>query len=177
MSTTKIAARHLERLAVVYVRQSTPGQLRNHPESTARQYALAERAREFGWPENRIETIDADLGHSAGEHAKGARTGFDELCRLLARDQVGGVFGLEISRLARNTVEWFQLLDLCRTNDVAIIEDNHVYLPSSDDDSLILGIRGTMSASELSVLRARMEGGPKDQDFAADPACQSIYSR
>ena len=163
MSTTKIAARHLERLAVVYVRQSTPGQLRNHPESTARQYALAERAREFGWPEHRIETIDADLGHSAGEHAKGTRTGFDELCRLLARDQVGGVFGLEISRLARNTVEWFQLLDLCRTHDVAIIEDHHVYLPSSDDDSLILGIRGTMSASELSVLRARMEGGRRNK--------------
>ena len=108
MSTTKIAARHLERQAVVYVRQSTPGQLRNHHrESTARQYALAERARELGWPEARIRTIDADLGHSAGEHAKGTRTGFDELCRLLARDQVGGVFGIEISRLARNTVEWF----------------------------------------------------------------------
>ena len=163
MSTTKIAARHLERQAVVYVRQSTPGQLRNHPESTARQYALAERAREFGWPEHRVETIDADLGHSAGEHAKGTRTGFGELCRLLARDQVGGVFGLEISRLARNTVEWFQLLDLCRTHDVAIIEDNHVYLPSSDDDSLILGIRGTISASELSILRARMEGGRRNK--------------
>ena len=163
MSTTKIAARHLERLAVVYVRQSTLGQVRNHRESTARQYALAERAREFGWPEHRIGTIDTDLGHSAGEHAKGARTGFDELCRLLARDQVGGVFGLEISRLARNTVEWFQLLDLCRTHDVAIIEDSHVYLPSSDDDSLILGIRGTLSASELSVLRARMEGGRRNK--------------
>ena len=90
MSTTKIAVRHLDRLAVVYVRQSTLGQLRHHPESTARQYALAERAREFGWPENRIRTIDADQGHSAGEHVKGTRTGFDELCRLLARDQVGG---------------------------------------------------------------------------------------
>ena len=163
MSTAKIAPRHLERQAVVYVRQSTPGQLRNHRESTARQYALRERARDLGWPESRIRTIDADLGHSAGEHAKGTRTGFDELCRLLARDRVGGVFGLEISRLARNTMEWFQLLDLCRTHDVALIEDSHVYLPSSDDDSLILGIRGTMSASELSVLRARMEGGRRNK--------------
>ena len=163
MSMSKIAARHLERLAVVYVRQSTPGQVRNHPESTARQYALTERAREFGWPEDRIRTIDADLGHSAGEHAKGARSGFDELCRLLARDQVGGVFGIEISRLARNTIEWFQLLDLCRTHDVVIVEDSQAYLPSSDDDSLVLGIRGTMSASELSVLRARMEGGRRNK--------------
>ena len=98
MSTTKIAAQHLERLAVVYVRQSTPGQLRNHPESTARQYALAERAREFGWPENRIRTIDADLGHSAGEHAKGARTGFDELCRLPTRWRRKGVGSQRSSR-------------------------------------------------------------------------------
>ena len=163
MSAGKIAATHLDRLAVIYVRQSTPGQLRNHPESTARQYGLADRARELGWSTDRIRTIDVDLGHSAGDQAKGTRTGFDELCRLLARDQVGGVFGLEISRLARNTVEWFQLLDLCRVHDVAIIEDRHVYSPSRDDDSLILGIKGTMSAAELSILRARMEGGRRNK--------------
>ena len=163
MSAGKIAATHLDRLAVIYVRQSTPGQLRTHPESTARQYGLADRARELGWSSDRIRTIDADLGRSAGDHNRGARAGFDELCRLLARDQVGGVFGIEISRLARNTIEWFQLLDLCRVHDVAIIEDSHVYLPSRDDDSLILGIKGTMSASELSILRARMEGGRRNK--------------
>ncbi len=163
MSAGKIAATHLDRLAVIYVRQSTPGQLRTHPESTARQYGLADRARELGWSSDRIRTIDADLGRSAGDHNRGARTGFDELCRLLARDQVGGVFGIEISRLARNTIEWFQLLDLCRVHDAAIIEDSHVYLPSRDDDSLILGIKGTMSASELSILRARMEGGRRNK--------------
>ena len=163
MSAEKIAATHLERLAVIYVRQSTPGQLRNHPESTARQYGLADRARELGWSSERIRTIDVDLGRGAGDHAKGTRAGFDELCRLLARGQVGGVFGIEISRLARNTVEWFQLLDLCRVHDAAIIEDSHVYSPSRDDDSLILGIKGTMSASELSILRARMEGGRRNK--------------
>ena len=140
MRAGKIAATHLDRLAVIYVRQSTPGQLRNHPESTVRQYGLADRARELGWSSDRIRTVDADLGRSADDHNRGARTGFNELCRLLARNQVGGVFGIEISRLARNTIEWFQLLDLCRVHDVAIIEDSHVYLPSRDDDSLILGL-------------------------------------
>ena len=151
------------RLAVGCVRQPAPGQVRSHPEPAARQHPLAERARESGWPGNRIRTIDADLGHSAGEHAKGARSGFDEPVRLLARNGVGGVFGTGISRLARNTVEWFQLPGLCRMHDVAIVEDSQGCMPNRDDDSLIPGIRGTMPASGLSVLRARMEGGRRNR--------------
>ena len=114
MSATKLGARHLERLAAVYVRQSTPKQVRGNRESGRRQYGLVERAVEMGWARDRIRTIDGDQGQGAGAAAKGTRSGFDELCRLLALDQVGGVFGIEVSRLARNTVEWFQLLDLCR---------------------------------------------------------------
>jgi DNA invertase Pin-like site-specific DNA recombinase/predicted DNA-binding transcriptional regulator AlpA len=163
MSAAKITARHVERLAVVYVRQSSVKQVLGNRESTARQYGLAERAVELGWQRERIQTMDSDLGQSAAQSAQGTRRGFDELCRLLALGQVGGVLGIEVSRLARNTVEWFQLLDLCRTHEVAIIEDSNVYLPSRDDDGLILGIQGTLSAAELSVLRARMAGGRRNK--------------
>ena len=141
MSTTKLTARPLERLAVIYVRQSTPGQVLGIRESTARQYGLVERAVELGWARASIQTINSDLGQSAGQPAQGTLGGFGELCRLLALGQVGGVFGVEVLRLARNTVEWFQLLDLCWMHKVAIIiEDGQVYLPSRDDDGLILGI-------------------------------------
>ena len=163
MNRAKITPHHLERLAVVYVRQSTPMQVRAHQESTLRQYALGERAQEFGWPAVRIRTIDADLGTGAGEKVQGKRDGFRELCALIARDQVGGVFGIEVSRLARNTIEWFQLLDLCRRHDTVLIEDSHIYCPSRDDDSLVLGIKGTVSAAELSLIRARMEGGKRNK--------------
>ncbi len=163
MSARKITARQLERLAVLYGRQSTPKQVLGNRESRARQYGLAERAVELGWSRDRIRTIDRDQGQRAGDTAKGTRSGFQELCRLLALERVGGVFGIEVARLARNTVEWFQLLDLCRVHAVAIIEDSQVYLPSRDDDELVLGIQGTLSASELSVLRARMEGGRRNK--------------
>ena len=102
MSMAKIKARHLERLAVIYVRQSSPKQVLGNRESTARQYALDERALELGWSEHRVRFIDADLGQRAGEDALGTREGFGSLCQLLARDRVGGVFGIEVSRLARN---------------------------------------------------------------------------
>ena len=135
MSVAKIWPRHLARLALVYVRQSSPGQVRGNRESTARQYSLAERAVEMGWSRDRIRTIDRDLGQSPGRAAQGKRRGFEELCRLVARGQMGGVFGIEVSRLARNKLEWFQLLDLCRVHEVAIIEDRSVYLPDSNSQS------------------------------------------
>ena len=140
MSAAKIGARQLERLAVVYVRQSTPKQVLENRESTARQYGLTERAVEMGWSRERVRIIDSDLGQSAGAGARGTRQGFAELCRLITLDRVGGVFGIEVSRLARNTVEWFQLLDLCRAGEVALIENRSVYLPSRDDDELVLGL-------------------------------------
>lgn len=138
MREGKITDRHLSRLAVVYVRQSTPKQVLDNRESTARQYGLAERAVEMGWSPDRVQTIDSDLGQSAA--TQGTRSGFQQLCRLLALDRVGGVFGIEVSRLARNTLEWFQLLDLCRVHEVALVEDSVVYLPSRNDDELTLGI-------------------------------------
>ncbi len=135
--SAKIGVRQLSRLAVVYVRQSSPRQVLHNRESQARQYGLVQRALDLGWRRDRIRTIDSDLGRSAA--TQGTREGFDELCRLLSLDQVGGVFGIEVSRLARNTVEWFQLLDLCRVHEAALIEDANVYLPQRSDDELVLG--------------------------------------
>ena len=145
----------------MYVRQSTPNQVVKNRESQQRQYALADRARELGWPDERIVVIDSDLGHSAA--SQGTRNGFEQVCEQVSRGQVGAIFGIEVSRLARNTVEWFQLLDLCRLNDTILVEDGQVYAPGRDDDGLILGIKGTFSAAELSVLRARMEGGRRSK--------------
>ena len=159
--SAKIGARQLSRLAVVYVRQSSPGQVLGNRESQARQYGLVQRAVEMGWRRDRIRTIDSDQGRSAA--TQGTRGGFDELCRLVSLNQVGGVFGIEVSRLARNTVEWFQLLDLCRVHEAAIVEDGHVCLPQRADDELVLGFKGTMSAADLSVHRARMEGGRRNK--------------
>ncbi len=159
--SSRITNSHLERSAAVYVRQSTPGQVLKNRESRERQYGLAERARELGWPEERIVVIDSDLGRSAA--SQGTRGGFDLLCEQVAQGRVGAVFGIEVSRLARNTIEWFQLLDLCRVNDTVLVEDGQVYAPGREDDGLILGIKGTFSANELSVLRARMEGGRRSK--------------
>ena len=158
---SRIKPAHLERLAVVYVRQSTPNQVVKNRESQQRQYGLADRARELGWRDERILVIDSDLGHSAA--SQGTRSGFEQVCEQVSRGQVGAIFGIEVSRLARNTVEWFQLLDLCRLNDTILVEDSQVYAPSRDDDGLILGIKGTFSAAEMSVLRARMEGGRRSK--------------
>lgn len=159
--TDRITADQLSRFAIVYVRQSSPGQVQHHRESTDRQYALARRAQEFGWPEARIETIDGDLGMS-GE-VPGRRHGFSQLCLKIARGDVGAVFGIEVSRLARNTVEWFQLLDLCRRNNTVIVEDNQVYAPGRNDDDLVLGIKGTVSSAELTLIRARLQGGKRNK--------------
>lgn len=176
--TERITAEQLSRLAIVYVRQSTPGQVRDHRESTDRQYALAQRAQEFGWPEARIETIDGDLGMS-GE-IPGRRHGFDQLCFKIARGDVGAVFGIEVSRLARNTVEWFQLLDLCRRNDAVIVEDSQVYAPGRNDDDLVLGIKGAVSSAELSIIRARLQGGTRNKAmrgalFSSLPAGYEVH--
>ena len=159
--SSRITNRHLERSAAVYVRQSTQNQVLKNRESRQRQYGLADRARELGWPDERIQIIDSDLGESAA--SQGTRSGFGQLCEQVSQGRVGAIFGIEVSRLARNTVEWFQLLDLCRINDTILVEDSQIYAPGREDDGLILGIKGTFSAAELSVLRARMEGGRRSK--------------
>ena len=160
-SSGKITARHLDRRAVVYVRQSTAAQVHEHRESTDRQYQLTGRASELGWSHAQIEVIDKDLGVSGGATAH--REGFDQLISMVALGGVGIVFGLEVSRLARNNRDWYQLLDLCSVTDTLIGDGDGVYHPALPDDRLILGLRGTMSEAELHVMQARLQGGAQNK--------------
>ena len=157
----KITARHLERRALIYVRQSTPAQVVANRESANRQYALVDEARTLGRRDDLIKTIDADQGRS-GSHA-GERKGFARLVDEVAHGRAGAVFGLEVSRLARNSVEWFQLLDWCRMTDTLLVEGKQVYSPARHDDSLVLGIKGTLSESEAFLIRARLQGGIRNK--------------
>ncbi|MFS8068380.1 MAG: recombinase family protein, partial [Byssovorax sp.] len=153
----KIQSTHLERRAVVYLRQSDPRQVRNHPESTARQYALKQRAIELGWPADRVEVIDEDLGQSAT--GTDWRSGFKRLAEEVAHGRVGAIFALEVSRLARCSADWHRLLDLCGLADVVLLDEQSVYTPRNSDDRLLLGLKGTMSEAEQTWLRLRLHGG------------------
>ena len=155
--TSKLSVGHLARLAVVYLRQSTPGQLERNPESTRRQYALAERAVALGWPRSAVRVIDADLGLSGTSAA--ARSGFGELTSLVGLGQVGIVLALEVSRLARNNSDWYRLLDLAGMTDTLIGDADGIYHPGLFNDRMLLGLKGTMSEAEIHVLRARLDGG------------------
>lgn len=149
------------RAAVVYVRQSTPGQTERNVESTDRQYALVERAVELGWSRRAVEVIDDDLGVSGS--AGTARSGFARLTADVALGRVGIVFGLEVSRLARSNADWYRLLDLAGITDTLIADGDGIYHPASFNDRLVLGLKGTMSEAELHVLRARLEGGIRNK--------------
>jgi len=157
----KIRPAHLGRAAVVYVRQSTPGQTERNVESTDRQYALVERAVELGWSRRAVEVIDQDLGVSGA--AGTARSGFARLTADVALGRVGIVFGLEVSRLARSNADWYRLLDLAGITDTLIADADGIYHPASFNDRLVLGLKGTMSEAELHVLRARLEGGIRNK--------------
>jgi DNA invertase Pin-like site-specific DNA recombinase len=150
----KIKPSHLERRALVYPRQSDPRQMREHPESTARQLALRQRALELGWPAERIEVIAEDLGQSATSTER--RSGFKRLAAEVVQGQVGAIFALEVSRLARSSADWYRLLDLCGVVDVILIDEQSVYAPRSYDDRLLLGLKGVMSEAELNVMRLRL---------------------
>ena len=148
---------HLERLALVYVRQSTPGQVLKNQESTRLQYGLRERAEQVGWPRDRIRTIDEDLGVSGSGQQE--RRGFARLVLEVARGKVGAVFGLDASRFSRNGAEWFELLRWLRATGTLLVTDEGVYDAGSGDDSFVLGIHGTLSEAELCRIRARMDKG------------------
>lgn len=159
--TAKIKPTHIQRAAVVYVRQSTASQVEQHRESTARQYALAERARQLGWTNEQVILIDEDLGLSGASVAK--RTGFTRLTTEVALGRVGIVLGLEVSRLARNNADWYRLLDLCGITDTLIGDGDGLYHPALFNDRLVLGLKGTMSEAELHIIRARLDGGIRNK--------------
>jgi len=150
----KITLSHLERRALVYPRQSDPRQMHDHPESTARQLALRQRALDLGWPAERIEVIAEDLGQSATSTAR--RSGFKRLTEEVVQGHAGAVLALEVSRLARSSADWYRLLDLCGVVDVILIDEQSVYAPRSYDDRLLLGLKGVMSEAELGVMRLRL---------------------
>lgn len=152
----KITPKHRCRKAVVYLRQSSDAQVRHNKESQALQYALASRARELGFDD--VEVIDTDLGSSASLGAK-RRAGFERLLGAVALGQVGLVLSREASRLSRTETDWCHLLELCQLFDTLIGDADTVYDPNAMDDQLILGIKGTLSAVELEVLRMRLQQG------------------
>jgi DNA invertase Pin-like site-specific DNA recombinase len=156
MPELKVTASHLERNAYLYVRQSTLRQVCEHGESTQRQYALRDRAIAVGWPVERIHVIDRDLGKS-GSNA--ARDGFQQLVSEVALGKAGIVMGLEVSRLARNSVDWHRLIELCALTSTLILDEDGIYDPAGFNDRLLLGLKGTMSEAELHILKARMRGG------------------
>jgi DNA invertase Pin-like site-specific DNA recombinase len=157
MSDPRVTSNHLCREAYLYVRQSTLRQVNENGESTRRQYALRERALVLGWSAERIHVIDQDLGMS-GAHSTG-RDGFQELVAAVGLRKVGIVLGLEVSRLARNSVDWQKLLQLCAYTDTLILDEEGIYDPAAFNDRLLLGLKGTMSEAELHVLRSRLRGG------------------
>jgi DNA invertase Pin-like site-specific DNA recombinase len=154
---SKIQDHHLNRQAYVYLRQSTPGQLRLHRESTERQYALREKAQALGWPADRIRILDRDLGQSGTGRAQ--REDFNSLVAAVAMGQVGAVFALEASRLARSNRDWHRLLELCAVTATLVIDEDGSYDPADFNDSLVLGLKGTFAQAELHIIRARLLGG------------------
>ena len=155
----KIAAGHLERTALIYVRQSSLAQVRDNTESTARQYALADEAVRLGWARARVEVIDADLGMSG--RSADRRTGFKDLVGRVCLGEVGAVFGLEISRLARSSADLSRLLELARLTDTLVVDADGVYDLANFNDRLLLGLKGTMSEAELHFLAGRLQGAKR----------------
>ena len=153
----KITPTHLERKAIIYIRQSSPKQVRLNTESQRNQRALVERAQSLGWSQARIVVLDADLGQSAT--SKEGRDDFTQLAADVALGHVGIIFGWEVSRLARNNADWYQLLDLAAVVGALIADIEGVYDPRSYNDRLLLGLKGTMSEAELHMMRQRLNAG------------------
>lgn len=158
---SKIGSAHLQRLAFIYVRQSTQKQVVQNQESQQYQYRLQQRAQDLGWPAERVRVIDSDMGLSGKESA--GRSGFQELVAEVSLGHVGIVFGYEVSRLARNNRDWYLLLDLASVFSTLIADNDGVYDPRLYNDRLLLGLKGTMSEAELHLLHQRLDAGRMNQ--------------
>src|SRR6184192_1773726 len=148
---------HLGRLAVVYVRQSSPHQALANQESLKLQYNLQHRARAAGWDPSHIRVIDSDLGRT-GRTAEGRR-GFQELVALVNQEQVGIIFAYDVTRLARNCTDWYHLLDLCGFRTCLVGDQDGIYDPATANGRLILGLKGLIAELELHTIRARLLAG------------------
>src|SRR5580692_7249922 len=152
----KVSSAHLKRGAYLYVRQSTLRLVFENQESTRRQYALKQQGVALGWAQDRVVVIDSDLGESGADKD---REGFQRLVTAVSLGQAGIVLGLEVSRLARNSIDWHRLLEICALTNTLILDEDGIYDPAHFNDRLMLGLKGTMSEAELHVLRARLHGG------------------
>lgn len=153
----RVRPTHLERQAVIYVRQSSPHQVHIHHESRALQYALRQRAIELGWPAQHVRIVDCDLGHSA-RTVKG-RVGFQQLVADVALGKVGIILAYDATRLARNCADWYSLLDTCGHRNCLLGDHQGVYDPATIDGRLLLGLKGQISEMELHTLRDRLNAG------------------
>src|SRR5712692_10799650 len=152
-----ITPQHRARTAVIYVRQSTPHQVLSHQESLRLQYALHERARQLGWPDDAIEIIDADLGLTASSAAH--REGFNALVAQVTLGQVGLILSYDVTRLSRNCSDWYPLLDLCGYKGCLIADGDGIYDPATVNCRLLLGLKGTLSEWERHTMKARLTAG------------------
>src|SRR5918997_4709156 len=157
MRSDLIKPHHLDRRAVVYVRQSSPQQALSNQESLRLQYALHQRARELGWREADIEVIDAGLGLSGAAAAH--RPGFKDLVARIALGEIGLVVSVEVTRLARNCSDWYPLLDICGHRGCLIADRDGIYDPGTANGRLLLGLKGTISELELHTIRGRLTAG------------------
>jgi DNA invertase Pin-like site-specific DNA recombinase len=157
MNTSIIQEDHRQKLAYVYLRQSTLSQVRHNQESTERQYALQDHAQTLGWPSERIVILDGDLGLSGTQMAN--RPDFKRLVAEVSLQKVGAIFSLEASRLSRSCLDWHRLMDLCGWTGTLLVDEDGCYNPSDFNDRLLLGLKGTMSQAELHFMHARLLGG------------------
>src|SRR5260370_28954555 len=151
MMSEKIGVQRRERKAVLYVRQSSAHQVLHNRESQALQYAMRERLVQLGWSE--IEIIDEDLGLSAAGGT--ARAGFERMVAEVCLGKVGAVAAREVSRFARNSRDWQQLVEMCRVVDTLLVDQETVYAPRQGNDRLLLGLKGSLNEYELDLLRQR----------------------
>lgn len=159
MTSEKVQAHHVARLAYVYIRQSTAHQVANNRESQSRQYQLVDHAKALGFPDVRV--IDEDLGLSGAQGSE--RNGFERLVAEVSMNRVGLVLGLEVSRLARNNRDWYHLLDFCALFDTLIADQDGIYNPRDPNDRMLLGLKGTISEVELNLIKGRMLEGARNK--------------
>jgi DNA invertase Pin-like site-specific DNA recombinase len=158
---SKIQAHHRQKMAYVYLRQSTMAQVYQHQESTQRQYALKDRALELGWRPDQIRVLDGDLGISGTQMNN--RQDFKTVVADVSLDKVGAVFALEASRLSRSCSDWHRLLEICSLTGTLLVDADGCYDPADFNDQLLLGLKGTMSQAELHFLRGRLQGGKRNK--------------
>ena len=167
LADERVTTAHRAKLAYVYVRQSSPGQVRHHQESTELQYRLVERAVLFSWPCERVHVIDDDLGKSGVWSSE--RRGFQTLIVEVGLGKAGLVMSLDASRLARNNRDWHQLLELCSLFGVLIADGERLYDPAAYHDRLLLGLSGIMSEAELHQIKIRLHQGERQKAARGEP--------